>query len=238
MRRRAHDSRRRTGGARARRSSRTPDRRQSRRSGPPAGGWHLVQAGAGGVGHMSVQIARLAGAWVATTVTAGPKEELAASLGAELCIDLECRERSGGPSGHPHAAAQLTGVIHLDACPLGLWLARAPRAAALDPPTGGRALRPWRPASPGRCHVPAPAGRRGAPRPSSRQGNRQGCPHDGDSRMTRAYHASGFTSGIFGIQPGQCRGDTFNVSHSIRGWSPASRWVLYLIDQLTTNKGP
>ncbi len=47
----------------------------------------LVQAGAGGVGHMSVQIARLAGARVATTVTPGPKTELAASLGAELCID-------------------------------------------------------------------------------------------------------------------------------------------------------
>jgi NADPH:quinone reductase len=47
----------------------------------------LVQAGAGGVGHMSVQIARLAGARVATTVTAGPKAELASSLGAELCID-------------------------------------------------------------------------------------------------------------------------------------------------------
>ncbi len=47
----------------------------------------LVQAGAGGVGHMSVQIAGLAGAKVATTVTAGPKADLAASLGAELCID-------------------------------------------------------------------------------------------------------------------------------------------------------
>jgi NADPH:quinone reductase len=47
----------------------------------------LVQAGAGGVGHMSVQIARLAGAKVATTVTPGPKADLAASLGAELCID-------------------------------------------------------------------------------------------------------------------------------------------------------
>jgi NADPH:quinone reductase len=47
----------------------------------------LVQGGAGGVGHMSVQIARLAGARVAATVSAGPKTELAASLGAELCID-------------------------------------------------------------------------------------------------------------------------------------------------------
>jgi NADPH:quinone reductase len=49
----------------------------------------LVQAGAGGVGHMSVQIARLAGARVATTVTAGEKTELAASLGAQLCIDYQ-----------------------------------------------------------------------------------------------------------------------------------------------------
>ncbi len=47
----------------------------------------LVQAGAGGVGHMSVQIARLAGARVATTVTAGQKTQLASSLGAQLCID-------------------------------------------------------------------------------------------------------------------------------------------------------
>jgi NADPH2:quinone reductase len=47
----------------------------------------LVQAGAGGVGHMAVQIARLAGARVATTVTPGPKTNLAAALGAELCID-------------------------------------------------------------------------------------------------------------------------------------------------------
>jgi NADPH:quinone reductase len=52
-----------------------------------SGQFALVQAGAGGVGHMSVQIARLAGARVATTVTPGPKAELAASLGAELCID-------------------------------------------------------------------------------------------------------------------------------------------------------
>jgi NADPH:quinone reductase len=47
----------------------------------------LVQAGAGGVGHMSVQLARVAGARVATTVSPGRKTELAASLGADLCID-------------------------------------------------------------------------------------------------------------------------------------------------------
>jgi NADPH:quinone reductase len=52
-----------------------------------SGQFALVQAGAGGVGHMSVQSARLAGARVATTVTPGPKADLASSLGAELCID-------------------------------------------------------------------------------------------------------------------------------------------------------
>lgn len=54
----------------------------------------LVQAGAGGVGHMAVQIARLAGARVASTVTPGPKAELASALGAELCIDYR-REDTG-----------------------------------------------------------------------------------------------------------------------------------------------
>ena len=52
----------------------------------------LVQAGAGGVGHMSVQIARQAGARVATTVTSGQKTELALSLGAELCIDYRSED--------------------------------------------------------------------------------------------------------------------------------------------------
>jgi NADPH2:quinone reductase len=47
----------------------------------------LMQGGAGGVGHVAVQIARIAGARVAATVTPGPKADLAAALGAELCID-------------------------------------------------------------------------------------------------------------------------------------------------------
>jgi NADPH:quinone reductase-like Zn-dependent oxidoreductase len=38
---------------------------------------------------MSVQIARQAGTRVATTVTPGPKAELASSLGAELCNDYK-----------------------------------------------------------------------------------------------------------------------------------------------------
>ena len=52
----------------------------------------LVQAGAGGVGHMAVQIARLSRARVATTVSGGAKSELASSLGAQLCIDYRCED--------------------------------------------------------------------------------------------------------------------------------------------------
>lgn len=54
-----------------------------------------VRAGAGragGVGHVSVQLARQAGARVATTVTPGVKSELASSLGAELCIDYRSED--------------------------------------------------------------------------------------------------------------------------------------------------
>ncbi|HEY0934996.1 MAG TPA: zinc-binding dehydrogenase [Trebonia sp.] len=47
----------------------------------------LVQGGAGGVGHVAVQIARLAGARVAATVTRGPKADLVTALGAERRID-------------------------------------------------------------------------------------------------------------------------------------------------------
>lgn len=70
----------------------------------------LVQAGAGGVGHMSVQIARLAGARVATTVTAGAKAELAASLGAELCIDY--RREDVGERLRAWAGAYGADVVH------------------------------------------------------------------------------------------------------------------------------
>jgi NADPH2:quinone reductase len=70
----------------------------------------LVQAGAGGVGHMSVQLARLAGARVATTVSPGRKTELAASLGAELCIDYT---REGvGEKLRDWAGADGADVVH------------------------------------------------------------------------------------------------------------------------------
>jgi NADPH:quinone reductase len=59
----------------------------------------LVQGGAGGVGHMSVQIARLAGARVAATVSPGPKTELATALGAELCIDYRHQDVGGAVRG-------------------------------------------------------------------------------------------------------------------------------------------
>lgn len=46
----------------------------------------LIHAGAGGVGHVAIQLACLAGARVCTTVGNLDKAEFAAGLGAELCI--------------------------------------------------------------------------------------------------------------------------------------------------------
>jgi NADPH2:quinone reductase len=70
----------------------------------------LVQGGAGGVGHMSVQIARTAGARVATTVSAGAKAELAAKLGAERCIDY--RGEDVGEAVRAWAGADGADVVH------------------------------------------------------------------------------------------------------------------------------
>jgi NADPH2:quinone reductase len=51
-----------------------------------AGEFVLIHAGAGGTGHIGVQLARLRGARVATTVSSAGKAELAQDLGAELAI--------------------------------------------------------------------------------------------------------------------------------------------------------
>lgn len=52
----------------------------------------LIHAGAGGVGHIAVQLARVRGAKVAATVSGKEKAELVKSFGAELSIDY--REQS------------------------------------------------------------------------------------------------------------------------------------------------
>jgi NADPH:quinone reductase len=75
-----------------------------------SGQFVLVQAGAGGVGHMSVQIARLAGARVAATVAPGRKTELASSLGAELCIDYT--HEDVGAKVRAWTGADGAGVVH------------------------------------------------------------------------------------------------------------------------------
>ena len=49
----------------------------------------LIHAGAGGVGHVAIQLARSIGARVATTVSGEDKATLARSLGAELTIDYK-----------------------------------------------------------------------------------------------------------------------------------------------------
>jgi NADPH2:quinone reductase len=52
----------------------------------------LVQGGAGGTGHMAVQIGRLAGARVAATVSTEAKAALAENLGAERTIDYRSED--------------------------------------------------------------------------------------------------------------------------------------------------
>ena len=47
----------------------------------------LVHAGAGGVGHVAIQLGRYFGARIATTISSAQKAELVRSLGAERAID-------------------------------------------------------------------------------------------------------------------------------------------------------
>ncbi len=52
-----------------------------------AGQTVLIHAGAGGVGHVAIQLARAAGARVCTTVSSPEKADFAHELGAEYCIN-------------------------------------------------------------------------------------------------------------------------------------------------------
>ncbi|NEV61443.1 zinc-dependent alcohol dehydrogenase family protein [Thiorhodococcus minor] len=49
----------------------------------------LIHAGAGGVGHVAIQLARAAGARVCTTVSSADKADFAHALGAEFCINYK-----------------------------------------------------------------------------------------------------------------------------------------------------
>jgi len=57
------------------------------RAGLRSGQKVLVQAGAGGVGHVAIQLAKIAGAEVATTVSSDEKAAFARELGADLVIN-------------------------------------------------------------------------------------------------------------------------------------------------------
>lgn len=54
-----------------------------------AGDFVLVHGGGGGIGHISIQLALLRGARVATTVSGAAKERLARAMGAELLINYK-----------------------------------------------------------------------------------------------------------------------------------------------------
>lgn len=54
-----------------------------------AGETVLIHGGAGGVGHMAIQIAKQAGATIITTISSPEKAEFAKSLGADQCINYK-----------------------------------------------------------------------------------------------------------------------------------------------------
>jgi len=69
----------------------------------------LIHGGAGGVGHVAIQLARLAGARVATTVSGPEKAEFVHGLGAEYVIDYQQEDLAG-------AIADWTGGRGVDVC--------------------------------------------------------------------------------------------------------------------------
>lgn len=71
-----------------------------------AGEFVLIHGGAGGTGHVAIQLAGLRGARVATTVSTAEKAEVARSLGAELTIPY--RE-----TDFVQAALEWSGGIHV-----------------------------------------------------------------------------------------------------------------------------
>ena len=77
------------------------------RGGLQAGQTVLIHAGAGGVGHLAIQLAKLKGAKVITTVSSGEKSEFVKSLGADETIIYT-------PNGFANAVNDLTGGIGAD----------------------------------------------------------------------------------------------------------------------------
>ncbi|WP_199487459.1 zinc-binding dehydrogenase [Actinomadura spongiicola] len=90
-------------------------------SGPLRPGEHvLVHGGAGAVGHAAIQLARHAGAHVATTVSTPGKAELAASAGADLVLnyrtdDVVTAVRDWAPEGVSRIVeVDLAGNLDMD----------------------------------------------------------------------------------------------------------------------------
>lgn len=69
----------------------------------------LIHAGAGGVGHVAIQLARLAGARVATTISSAAKADFVHGLGAEFAIDYRSEDLIS-------AIADWTGGRGVDIC--------------------------------------------------------------------------------------------------------------------------
>jgi NADPH2:quinone reductase len=81
----------------------------------------LVHGGAGGVGHVAIQVAKAAGAWVAATVSSDAKAEIARACGADAVVDYtaesaaECVARLTGGAGFDLAFDTVGGAAFADA---------------------------------------------------------------------------------------------------------------------------
>lgn len=82
----------------------------------------LIQAGGGGVGHLAIQLAKLAGAEVATTVSTPEKAALARRLGADLTIFYRSQDVQAeiaawtGGAGVEVAFDTVGGAVFLQCC--------------------------------------------------------------------------------------------------------------------------
>lgn len=106
--------------------------------GPLEGGTVLVAGGAGAVGHFAIELAKRAGARVATTVSTADKARLAEAAGADLVVnyreeDAAARIREWAPQVDRVVEVALAANLELDLAVTGAHAVVTTYAAAEDP---------------------------------------------------------------------------------------------------------
>jgi NADPH2:quinone reductase len=115
-------------------------------AGSPEGSQVLVAGGAGAVGHAAIELARFAGARVASTVSSQEKGRLAAAAGAELVVeygreDAAAQLAAWAPGGVERIVeVAIAANLHLDAEAIAPGREIASYGAPDGPIEGSRAL--------------------------------------------------------------------------------------------------